>query len=132
MRCCFTQPRSVSGTIATRSAIRRAAAFIDNVLSSATASTASRADRSRNSRGYFLGAGMILTVRGFRRSTKPGAVQPACRRFRLHYPGRNPLAGDHRGTHEYLAKIQPLIGERRHAHASSTTVSEATITPCSS
>jgi ketosteroid isomerase-like protein len=52
--------------------------------------------------------------------------------FVLHYPGRNPLAGDHRGTHEYLAKIQPLIGERRHAHASSTTLSEATITPCSS
>jgi hypothetical protein len=29
----------------------------------------------------------------------------------ISYPGRNPLAGDHRGTHEFLAKIQPLTGE---------------------
>ena len=29
----------------------------------------------------------------------------------LHYPGRNPLAGDHRGLEEFLAKIQPLMGE---------------------
>jgi hypothetical protein len=31
--------------------------------------------------------------------------------FLLHYPGRNPLAGDHRGFPEFLAKIRPLMGE---------------------
>jgi ketosteroid isomerase-like protein len=31
--------------------------------------------------------------------------------FVLHYPGRNPLAGDHRSFPEFLAKIEPLMGE---------------------
>jgi len=29
----------------------------------------------------------------------------------LHYPGRNPLAGDHRNLDEFLAKFQRLLGE---------------------
>lgn len=31
--------------------------------------------------------------------------------FVLHYPGRNPLAGDHTSFQEFLAKIEPLMGE---------------------
>jgi len=31
--------------------------------------------------------------------------------FVLHYPGRSPLAGDHRSFEEFLAKIGPLMGE---------------------
>ena len=31
--------------------------------------------------------------------------------FVLHYPGRNPLSGDHRGFTEFLGKIAPLMGE---------------------
>lgn len=31
--------------------------------------------------------------------------------FVLHYPGRNPLSGDHRGFGEFLGKIPPLMGD---------------------
>jgi ketosteroid isomerase-like protein len=31
--------------------------------------------------------------------------------FVLHYPGRNPLSGDHRGFTEFLQKVGPLMGE---------------------
>lgn len=31
--------------------------------------------------------------------------------FVFHYPGRNPLAGDYRSFQEFLAKIEPLLGE---------------------
>jgi|SRR3990172_597686 len=31
--------------------------------------------------------------------------------FVLHYPGRNPLAGDYRSFQEFLAKLGPLMGE---------------------
>ena len=31
--------------------------------------------------------------------------------FVLHYPGRNPLSGDHRGWAEFLPKIRGLMGE---------------------
>jgi uncharacterized protein len=31
--------------------------------------------------------------------------------FVLHYPGRNPLAGDHRDLAEFLGKFQALLGE---------------------
>lgn len=31
--------------------------------------------------------------------------------FVLHYPGRNPLAGDHHSFEEFLGKVQPLMGE---------------------
>jgi ketosteroid isomerase-like protein len=52
--------------------------------------------------------------------------------FVLHYPGRNPLAGDHRGTHEFLAKLSRSSVKVARSHAGSTTLSEAAITPCSS
>jgi hypothetical protein len=45
------------------------------VGSSARTSTTSRCARSRNSFGYFLGAGTEPLSRGFRPSTRPGAVQ---------------------------------------------------------
>jgi hypothetical protein len=31
--------------------------------------------------------------------------------FVLHYPGKNPLAGDHRSLPAFLEKIRPLMGE---------------------
>lgn len=31
--------------------------------------------------------------------------------FVLHYPGRNPLSGDHTSFPEFLAKLGPLMGE---------------------
>ena len=31
--------------------------------------------------------------------------------FVLHYPGRSPIAGDHRSFEEFLAKLGPLMGE---------------------
>lgn len=31
--------------------------------------------------------------------------------FVLHYPGRNPLAGDHRSLEEFLGRVRPLMGE---------------------
>src|SRR5690242_6064297 len=75
MRCCLTQFRKVSGTIPTFGPIRFTAAFTDNRGSSAIASATIRNARSRSSSGYFLGAGTDPLSRGFRASTKPGAVQ---------------------------------------------------------
>jgi hypothetical protein len=31
--------------------------------------------------------------------------------FVLHYPGRNPLAGDYRSLEDFLAKFEPVFGE---------------------
>jgi uncharacterized protein len=31
--------------------------------------------------------------------------------FLLHYPGRNPLSGDHRSFQGFLAKVRQLLGE---------------------
>lgn len=62
IRACFIHPRSVSGTTPTLGPIRVTAAFSDNSGSSAIASLTRRIARSRNSCGYFLGAGMTPTL----------------------------------------------------------------------
>jgi Transposase IS116/IS110/IS902 family len=59
---CLHQPRSVSGFIPTRGPIRFTAAFNDNPGSCSRASCTSRCARSRNSFGYFLGAGTTTTL----------------------------------------------------------------------
>ena len=58
MSACLHQPRNVSGLIPTLGPIRFAAAFNDNPDSSPRASVTRRIALSRNSCGYFLGAGM--------------------------------------------------------------------------
>ena len=89
----------MSGTTPTFGPIRRTAAFNDNVASSAIASVTSRTARSRNSFGYFLGAGTDPLSRGFRASTSAGALQNLAAALRsflrfLHVEGvvRAPLA----------------------------------------
>jgi len=69
------QPRNVSGTTPTFGPIRITAAFSDNPGSSTSASATSRCARSRNSFGYFLGAGMTPPFREIRPCIKPGAIQ---------------------------------------------------------
>lgn len=49
-------------------------AFNDNDDSCSRASSTSRTDRSRNSFGYFLGAGICPPSRGIRASIKPGTL----------------------------------------------------------
>ena len=71
---CLTQLRSVSGTTPTRGPTRLTAPLIVNDGSSAIASATNRTERSRNSSGYFLGAGMTPPFRGIRPSTKPGTI----------------------------------------------------------
>jgi len=71
----------VSGTTPTFGAILFTAAFKDNDESSLIASATNRCARSRNSSGYFLGAGMTPPFRGIRPSTRPGAIQ-----ISLEYP----------------------------------------------
>jgi hypothetical protein len=56
---------------------RFTAPFIDTDGSSAIASTTNRTERSRNSSGYFLGAGMNPPLRGISPFKKPGAIQSA-------------------------------------------------------
>lgn len=56
------QPRNVSGLTPTRGPIRSTAAFNDNFASWSRASSTSRTARSRNSFGYFLGAGIAPTL----------------------------------------------------------------------
>jgi len=58
MSACLHQPRNVSGLIPTLGPIRFAAAFNDSPDSSPRASATRRIALSRNSCGYFLGAGM--------------------------------------------------------------------------
>ena len=53
-RCCLTQPRNVSGTTPTRSAILITGWFIDNDGSSAIASDTRGTERSRSSAGTSL------------------------------------------------------------------------------
>ena len=61
---CFIHPRSVSGFTPVRCPIRTTAAFSDSSGSSLRASCTSRMARSRNSCGYFLGAGMAIILSG--------------------------------------------------------------------
>jgi hypothetical protein len=65
--------------------MRFTAAFNDKPGSCSRASTTSRCARSRNSSGYFLGAGICPPSRGFRASSKPGAVhhEPAVGKTRV-------------------------------------------------
>src|SRR4051812_13056586 len=75
MSACLHQPRNVSLLTPTRGPIRNTAAFNDNSGSCSRASSTSRTDRSRSSRGYFLGAGIYPPSCGIRASSKPGALQ---------------------------------------------------------
>src|SRR5829696_263598 len=75
MSACLHQPRKVSAFTPTREPIRCTAWCIDSPGSSSRASCTSRIALSRNSGGYFLGAGMILILSGIRPSIRPGAVQ---------------------------------------------------------
>ncbi|OIQ83605.1 hypothetical protein GALL_345930 [mine drainage metagenome] len=99
MRACVTHPRNVSGRSPARGPIRPIAAFSDNDRSSAVASLSGRIARSRNSSGYFLGAGMAPRFRGIRPCTRPGA-----RQFRRFSPGASrwsALIGDRRGHQDH-------------------------------
>jgi hypothetical protein len=58
MSACLIQPRNVSGFTPSHVPIRCTAAVTDSSGSSSCASYTSRIARSRNSCGYFLGAGM--------------------------------------------------------------------------
>src|SRR5664279_1306930 len=89
MSPCLHQPRNVSAFTPTLGPIRSTAAFNDNVWSCSRASATSRCARSRNSFGYFLGAGIEPLSRGFGASTRPGAVQavPPRRRGTEHLGG---------------------------------------------
>ena len=89
---CLTQLRSVSGTTPTRGPICLTAPLIVNDGSSVIASATNRTERSRNSCGYFLGAGMTPPFRGIRPSTKPGTIQPL---DRLSQPDRFPAMDQH-------------------------------------
>lgn len=62
MRFCLVHPRNVSGLTPTRCPILITAWFIDNEGSSFIASRTRRMERSRNSGGYFLGAGMVIIL----------------------------------------------------------------------
>src|SRR5215207_545528 len=64
MSACLHQPRKVSVLTPTREPIRCTAWCIDNKGSSSPASCTSRIALSRNSGGYFLGAGIILILSG--------------------------------------------------------------------
>jgi hypothetical protein len=75
MLACLHQPRSVSGCTPTRGPIRFTAAFSDRSGSCSRASATSRCARSRNSFGYFLGAGTTPLSRGFGPPTRPVATQ---------------------------------------------------------
>ena len=55
--------------------MRTTAAFSDRSGSCSRASSTSLTARSRNSLGYFLGAGICPPFCGIRASSKPGAVQ---------------------------------------------------------
>ena len=74
---------NVSTLIPTRSPIRFTAACNDTFGSCSRASATRRIARSRSSFGYFLGAGTEPLPRGFRASTKPGAVHYGWDRTRL-------------------------------------------------
>jgi hypothetical protein len=54
----LNQLRNVAAGTSTNGAIRSTAAFNDNLGSCSRASMTRRIDRSRNSCGYFLGAGI--------------------------------------------------------------------------
>ncbi len=71
---CLHHPRRVSALTPTLLPIRTTAAFKDSSRSSALAPVTRRRARSRNSCGYFLGAGMSSSFRGIRPSPRPGPV----------------------------------------------------------
>ncbi len=74
---CWHHPRRVSGLTPTRGPIRFTAACSDSSRSCSRASVTRRTARSRNSFGYFLGAGTGPLSRGLAPCTRPDTVQPS-------------------------------------------------------
>lgn len=94
---CVAHVRNVSGFTPTRGPIRCTAAFNDNRASSFCASRTRRTARSRNSAGYFLGAGITPPFRGIKAPTKPVAIQP----LHLHPDGLQ-----HRGSEVHRRRVR--------------------------